>query len=118
MSTYLVEHHVSTPVEHKVAVFQYINETTGGGDDDLAALTQLEALLLARDSSNDGHGTHAQVLAELERLLLDLLRQLTGRSEHHGVRTQVSILNPGGGREEEGSEIDNSLILQRYKVQL
>ena len=74
-----------------VPVLEDVDESTGRGDDDLAAHPELEALLLPREAADHGHRAHAERAAELDRLLLDLLRQLAGRRHDDGVRA----LKPG-----------------------
>lgn len=58
----------------------------------LTTLSQLEALLLSGNASNDGHHSDTQALAKLVGLLLDLLSQLTSGGQDDGVGTLVSIL--------------------------
>jgi hypothetical protein len=41
----LVENDVAAVVEHDVAALQEVNETAGGGDDDLDAATQTSGLV-------------------------------------------------------------------------
>jgi hypothetical protein len=69
-------HH--SPGEDEISVLQHINETTRRGDDNLAAQSQFEALLLAGEAADDGHGANTKRLAKLVGLLLDLLGQLPG----------------------------------------
>lgn len=58
----------------------------------LTTLSQLEALLLSGNASNDGHHSDTQALAKLVGLLLDLLSQLTSGGQDDGIGTLVSIL--------------------------
>ncbi len=69
------------PGKDEISVLQDVDQSTRGGDDDLAAEPELEALLLAREAADDGHGADAQRFAELVRLLLDLLGQLSSGSQ-------------------------------------
>lgn len=118
--------------EDEVAVLEDVDEAAGRGDDDLAALAQAHALVLARQAANDGHGADAQVFAELDRLLLDLLRQLARRRQDDGVRARLVVaethvlrqrLDPHQQRNEEGRRLararlghaDDVAVLQTFE---
>ena len=73
----LVEDDVGAPGEDEVPVLEHVYEPARGGDHDLAAQPQLEALLLAGQSSDHRHRPDAEWLAELVSLLFNLLSQLS-----------------------------------------
>ena len=64
----------------------------------LTSLTKSESLLLARDAANDGHSPQAEVAAELDCLLLDLLCQLPRRRKNYSIRTQLRIFEPSSSQ--------------------
>ncbi len=92
--TYLIEHNISAARQHEISVLQHVDESPGRRDDDLAALAQLEALILAGDAADDGNGADPERPPELARLLLDLLSQLARRRQDDGVRSLVGVLKP------------------------
>mmetsp|Transcript_15597 Transcript_15597/g.33806 ORF Transcript_15597/g.33806 Transcript_15597/m.33806 type:complete len:484 (+) Transcript_15597:610-2061(+) len=81
----LVQHHVVALVEHGVAALEAIQQAPGGRDDNLAPAAQLEALLLDALPAHHAHHPVVHVVRELDRLLLDLLSQLTGGGHDEGV---------------------------------
>lgn len=56
-----------------------------------ATKAYLEALLLPGQPTDHGHGPDPEGFAELHRLLLDLLGQLTGRRHDHRIRALVYV---------------------------
>mmetsp|Transcript_9798 Transcript_9798/g.35907 ORF Transcript_9798/g.35907 Transcript_9798/m.35907 type:complete len:538 (+) Transcript_9798:305-1918(+) len=88
----LVKHHVVALVEHGVVGAQAVGEAARGGDDDLAALAQLQALLVDRLAAHDGHHAVVEVARELDGLLFDLLRQLPRRCHDDGVWALARVL--------------------------
>ena len=77
--------------EDEVAILQDVNESTRRCDDDLAAHAETHSLLLTRQTADNGHRADAQRLAELDRLLLDLLGQFTRRGQDDGVRARLIV---------------------------
>ena len=57
--------------------------------------SQFEALVLLAQPTNDSNRPDAQLLAELYRFLLYLLRQLPGGRQYDRVRTLVRVLHTG-----------------------
>src|SRR5690606_28786107 len=77
----LVHYHVRALIEHEIAILEHVDETTGRADHNLAAHAQLKTLFLPTQATNHGHRLYTQRLAELHRLLFDLLRELTSRRQ-------------------------------------
>ena len=76
----------------------------------LAAHSKPEALLLSRQTTDNGDCSNAQVLAEFDTFFFDLLSQFTSRGQNNGVRpgiivTQTDVLgkrlNPNQQRNQE-----------------
>ncbi|TYZ57671.1 hypothetical protein PybrP1_011176 [[Pythium] brassicae (nom. inval.)] len=93
----LVEHDVVALVEHEVVALEAVHEPPGRADHHIDALAQLERLVLDALAADDRQrldpvrglrvrAPDARVLAELDRLLLDLERELAGRRHHERER--------------------------------
>jgi hypothetical protein len=63
-----------------------IDQPAGGRDDDVGALLQQLALLVVIDAAVDQRELQAQFAAELDRVLVDLDRQLAGRGQDQRAR--------------------------------
>merc|ERR550519_881100 len=95
----LVKDDVGTSAEHKIAVLQHINETTGGSDDNFTTQPQFEALLLPGQTSNDSHRPDAERTSKFDSFLLNLLGQFTSGRHDDGVGALVSLLHAGDFRQ-------------------
>mmetsp|Transcript_58621 Transcript_58621/g.154989 ORF Transcript_58621/g.154989 Transcript_58621/m.154989 type:complete len:533 (-) Transcript_58621:817-2415(-) len=91
----LVQHDVVALVEDAEAALEGVDEAARGGDDDLDALADGEALLLdALDAAaaDEREAPHAHVLAEGHRLVVDLVGQLARGGQHQRLGALAGVL--------------------------
>ncbi len=96
----LVDHHHFDGVEAEHVLLVVIQHAARRGDDDVATILELLALLVVIDTAVDQRGAQAGVAADGLGVLFDLDRQLAGGRDHQGARVAVLALGHGRGGEE------------------
>ena len=96
----LVHDEVGNAAKVGLAGLEHVDETSGGGDDDLGSTLEVADLSSLGNSSVDAGVANARRRAELGALLLDLNGELTGGSDDEGDGS-VS-----GGEEGLGVDVD------------
>ncbi len=87
-----VDHHHLDAVQAEHALFVVVEQAPRRGDDDVAAVLELLALLVVIDAAVDQRQAQAGVRRKRLRILVDLDRQLAGGSDHQRARVAVLAL--------------------------
>ena len=95
-----VDHHHLDAIEAEHALLVIIEQAAGRGDDDVAAVLQLLALLVVIDAAVDQRAAQAGVAANRLGVLVDLDGQLAGRCNDQCSRIAVLALGHGGRGEQ------------------
>ena len=93
-SVSLIQHQVGNPLQVGISLFQMINQTSWGGNDDLNTRPQVPHLLALGHTTIYHSVLDLRTSSKLVALLLDLNCELSGRrkDQDNGTFTRLEVL--------------------------